>query len=37
MRAVDILMQEESLLEDNMAYVDDLTTYGDTWFSYLAA
>ena len=36
MRAVDILMQEEGLLEDNMAYVDDLTTYGNTWKSYLA-
>ena len=37
MRAVDILMYEEGLQENNMAYVDDLTTFGDDWPSYLEA
>lgn len=35
MHAVDVLMTEEDLQRHNMAYVDDVTTFGDTWEQYL--
>ena len=35
MRAVDTLMLEDDLQDDNMAYVDDVTSFKGTWEEYL--